>query len=166
MRRDQNSRAGIEPLQTRQKVRQPRRALGQIGFRHHQPVGDRGLFHRLLMRVERRLAIHRVDQRHHAVEPIAQHQIRMIHDRVQTGRGIGKAGRLQHDAAEWRDAVIVAFAQQVFQRGDEIAANRAADAAGTHHDHVAVDVLDEQMIESDVAKFVDEHESVGELRRR
>ena len=117
------------------------------------------------MRVERRLAIDRVDQRHHSVEPIAQHEIRMIHDRVQHRSRVGKAGRLKHDAAEWRDSAVVAFPQQVFERGDEIAANRAADAARTHHDHVAVDVLDEQMIQSDIAKFVDEHERVGEFGR-
>ncbi len=55
--------------------------------------------------------------------------------------------------------------QQILQRGDEIAANGAADAARTHHDHVAVDFLDEQMIEPDIAKFIDQHERVGEFGR-
>ena len=57
------------------------------------------------------------------------------------------------------------FLQQILQRGDEIAANGAADATRTHHDHVAVDFLDEQMIESDIAKFIDQHERVGEFGR-
>ena len=117
------------------------------------------------MRVERRLAIGRVDQGHDSIEPVAQHQIGMIHDRVQHRRGVGEASGLQHDAAERRDAAVVALLQQILQRGDKIAANGAADATRTHHDHVAVDFLDEQVIESDIAKFVDQHERVGEFRR-
>ena len=117
------------------------------------------------MRVERRFAIHRVDERYDAVEPIAHHQIGVGHDRVQDRRWIGEAGRLQHDPLERLDPAVVEALQQVFERVHQIAADRAAHAARTHQHHVAVDLLDEKMVEADLAEFIDEDERIGERRR-
>ena len=81
------------------------------------------------MRVQRRLAIDRINQRDHALKPVAQHEIGVEHDRVQDGRWIGEAGGLDQHAHERRDAPVVAALQQVFERRDEVAANRTAQAA-------------------------------------
>ena len=105
--------------------------------------------------------VHGVDDGHDAVEPEAQREIGMADDRLQNGHGIGETRRLDHDTRERRDAAVVEPPQQILQRAHEIASDRAAQAAGGHQQHVAVDLLDEQMIEPDRAEFVDENDSVG-----
>ncbi len=77
------------------------------------------------MRVEGGEAVHGIDQRDHAVEPVAQDEIRMHHDGVQHRRRVGEPGGLDHDATE-RDAAIVEIAQELLERGHELAANRTA----------------------------------------
>ena len=114
------------------------------------------------MRVERRGAVDRVDDGDDAVEPVAQHQIGVIHDRVQHRRGIGEARRLDDDAAERRHPRIVAPLQEILERRDEIAPDRAAQAPRGEQDHIRVDLLDEQMIEADLAELVDQHHRVAQ----
>jgi len=83
------------------------------------------------------------------------------HYRVQHRGGIGEAGGLDHHAAK-RHPSVVAVAQQLFERRDQIAAHRAAQAAARQHDHAVADILHQQVIETDLAELVDEHGGVGE----
>ena len=48
--------------------------------------------------------------------------------------------------------------------GDEVAPDRAAEAAGREQDHAVLDRLDEQVVEADLAELVDDHDRVGERR--
>ena len=75
---------GAAGLSARRRVDDSLALLGgrQIGFRQHDAVGHRRLLDRFGMRVEGRFAVDRIDHRHHAVEPVAQHQIRMRHGGV------------------------------------------------------------------------------------
>ena len=107
------------------------------------------------MRVERGLAVDAIDHRHHAVEPVALHQIGMRHGGVQHRRRIGEAGGFQQHAAE-RAAPVVEIAQQRLQRVDQIAAHGAAQAARLQQHHVVADIFHQQVIERDVAEFVDD----------
>ena len=59
----------------------------------------------------------------------------------------------------------VAPVEEIVQRIDEIAAQRAAQAAGIERDDFARDPLVQQMIEADLAPFVDDDEAVGQRRR-
>ena len=127
----------------------------QIGLGQHDAVGHRRLLDRFGMRVERRLAVDAIDHRHHAVEPVALHQIRMRHGGVQHRRRIGEAGGFQQHAAEGA-APIVEIAQQRLQRVDQIAAHGAAQAARLQQHHVVADIFHQQVIERDVAEFVDD----------
>ena len=136
----------------------------KIGFGEHKPVGHGRLFQRLRMIVEACAAVQRIDERHHPIDQEAQHEIGVIHDRVQHRCGIGKAGRFDYHAVE-SQAAIIAAAQHLLERRHEIAADRAAEAARGHHDHIVGDALDEQMVEADLAEFVDEHHTIGEFRR-
>jgi len=61
-------------------------------------------------------------------------------------------------------ASIVEVAQQVFQGADEVAAQRAAQAAALQHHHIVVDRFDEQMVKPDLAELVDDDDGVGERR--
>ena len=108
-------------------------------------------------------AVHRIDHGDHAVEPVAHDQIGMRHRGLQHRRGIGEAGGLQHHAAE-HHAAVVEIAQQLLQRVDEIAAQRAAQAAALQQHHAVVDRLDQQVVEPDLAELVDDHRGLGERR--
>ncbi len=105
--------------------------------------------------VERRGTVDRIHQRHHAVEPEAHQQIRMRHRRLQQRCRVGEAGGLNDHALEG-GAAVIEIAQKLFQRGDEIAPQVAAEAATRQHHHVAVDFLDQQMVECDIAELVDD----------
>ena len=140
----------------------PSSGIEQIGLGQHDAIGDRGLLHRLGVIVERVGPVHRIDQRHHAVEPKAHHQIRMLHQGLQQRRGIGEPGGL-HDHALERGAAVVEIAQQLFERGDEIAAQIAAQASARQHHHVAVDLFDQQMVERDLAELVDQDRGVAQI---
>ena len=72
--------------------------------------------HGLLVRVEGRGAVDRVDHRDDAFERVAHRQVRVVEHRVQDRRRVGEAGGLDDDAAERRDAAVVAPAQEVFER--------------------------------------------------
>ena len=85
----------------------------------------------------------------------------MHHDGVQDRRRVGEAGGLDHDPAEG-DAAIVEIAQELLERGHELAADRAAQAAARQQDHVVGDLLDQQMVEPDVAELVDQNGGAGE----
>ena len=106
--------------------------------------------------------MHRVDQRHHAVEPEAEAEIGVARQQGQDRRRIGEPGRFDDDAADLGDAAIVEAAQQVLESDDQVAAHRAADAAGGQRDDVVLGPLDEKMVEADLAELVDDHRGLGE----
>ena len=88
---------------------------------------------------------------------------------MQDRRRIGEAGGLDDHALERQDAVVVALAQQVLERRDQIAAHGAAQAAGGEQHHALVDFFHQQMIEADLAELVDDHHvscSAGSFRSR
>ena len=120
----EHRRGGIERLQPRQDAA-ALRISREIGLAQHDAVGDRGLLHGFFVRVQRRLAVDRIDHGDDAVQPVTQQQIGMRHHRVQHRRRIGEAGGLEQHALE-ADAAIVEIAQQPLERVDEIAAHGAA----------------------------------------
>ena len=117
------------------------------------------------MRIERGGAINGVNHRDDAIKTETHQQIGVIHNCVQDRRRIGEACRLKDHASKRFDAAVVELAQQIFERVDQIAADRAADAARTHQHHVAVKLLNEEMIEADIAKLIDQNQRVGQFGR-
>jgi hypothetical protein len=81
----------------------------------------------------------------------------MAHDGLKNGRGIRETRRFNDDSVKISNSAVIAAAKQIFERVNEIAPNRAAKTAGRHQDHFVVDLFDQEMIESDFAEFVDEH---------
>jgi len=68
-----------------------------------------------------------------------------------TGAGSAEPGRLDDDAAKTHAAVVEA-AQELLQRVHQVAAHRAAQAPGREQHHAVLDVLDEEMIDADLAE--------------
>ena len=88
----------------------------------------------------------------------------MRHDRLQHRRRIGEAGGLDDDAAQPGDAAGLQAVDQIGERIDEIAAHRAAQAAVGELDDAVGRLLDQQMVDRDVAELVDDDGRVGERR--
>ena len=58
----------------------------------------------------------------------------------------------------------VAPVEQIGEPVDQIAAQRAAQAAGIERNDFAFHRLEQQMVEADLAPFVDDHQRIGERR--
>lgn len=106
----EETRAGIEVAQPGAE-RCGRSGLSQIAFAQQQPVGDCGLLHGFDMLVELARAVHGVNRRHDAVEPVVVADHRRIEQELQDRRRIGEAGRLQQHAIERGDLVLGAAAR-------------------------------------------------------
>ena len=143
-RRIERAQPGLQALARRAALRR----VDEVGLAQDDAVGDGGLFDSFQVRVERGLAVDRVDHRDDAVEAVAHRQIRMRHRGLQHRRRIGQAGRLQDHPAERRPAVVE-IAQQLLQRVDQVAAQRAAQAAALQQYDAVADLAHQQVIEAD-----------------
>jgi len=65
--------------------------------------------------------------------------------------GIGEAGRLHDDRVE-----ISAFGEKAVHRANQVATNRAADAAIVHFEQFFIRVQDQLVVDADLAEFVDD----------
>jgi hypothetical protein len=83
---------------------------------------------------ERAEAVDGVDGCHPAGELKARRQAGIAHQGVQDGRGIGEPARLDDDALERRHPPLVPPPQDILERQHQIAAHRAAQAAGLQLD--------------------------------
>ena len=166
------STIGADGLRSRNAASSSARRDGALGLRQKvalgddQPVGERDLAHAFSARAQGRHPVHRVDQRRHAGEREPRRQLRVGEKRVQDGRGLGEPGRLEHDAGKGRQRARFPAREDVAQGLDEIAAQGAADAAAVDQDRVARQPLVKQMVEPDLAPFVDDHQRVGEFAAR
>ena len=112
-------RVGEQDLDARvQRAQTPAQRIGlgrrrDIGLGQDEAVGGDDLPARLLMLVERRHAVDRIDERDDAVQPEAHGEIGVVDQHVEDRCGVGEPGRLDDDTAEGSDAAIVAAAQQV-----------------------------------------------------
>ena len=157
-------RAGIELVQAALELGE-RACVGDVALGEQQAVGDGGLLHRLLVVVERAGAVHAVDRGHHAVEAVARGEQRIGHQRVQDGRGVGQARGLDHHALEVAHFALGALEEQLAHGAHQVAAHRAAQAARVQGHHaLVVGLLDQEVVEPDLAELVDDHRGVGELR--
>ena len=76
------------------------------------------------------------------------------------GSRIGETGRLQQNPAKRRDFALVAAHQKPSERRLQVAAQRAADTAVRH---LALDRLDQQVVDADLAPFVNDYRAVGHV---
>ena len=156
--------AGIDATEPLPERVEPFGVVDQVGLGQHDTVGDRDLLDRLDMRVERGGAIDGVDNGDDAVEPEGVQQRRVAHDRLQHRHRIGKAGGLDHHPRQALDTAGLETVDEVGERVDELAAHRAAQAAVGKLDDAVRRLLDQQMVDGDVAELIDDDRRVGELR--
>ena len=133
-----------------------RLGVDESALRQNEPVGERRLPARLAMRGERRSAADGIDERRYTGDARAVRDPRIDDERVQDRPGIGEPGRLQDDARERRHLAGVASAKDIMQAVNQIASKAAAQTTGGHKHDVVSDLFIEQMIEADLAEFVDD----------
>ena len=127
-----------------------------VGFGQDDAVGNGDLAHGFLVAVECFHAIERIDGRYHARQAQRGGEGRMAEDGLQHRHRIGQAGGLDHDALERGNLPRLHAVDQVGQRVDQFAAHRAAQAAIGKLDQPVHRLLDKQMVDADLAEFVDD----------
>ena len=152
--RDQRG-AWIERLQSGFE-RPPPHRLGEIGLGQQQAIGHRRLLDRLGLPVERGGTADQVHGRYHTIEYVAGGNDRLGHQCVQDRCRIGKASGLNHDAGEPRDFVLSPVHEEARQGVDDVVTHRAAQAAAVEQHDVLARPLDQEMVQTDLAKFVDD----------
>ena len=127
-----------------------------------QPIRHGRLLHGLNLAVQRGGTEHGIHHRHHAIQAEGTQRHRVAHQRLQNGRGISKAGGFNQHAAY----VMPGFGlqRQITQGALQIAANGAAKAAGIEQHGILIQLFDQQMIQTDFAKFIDQHCTAGHVR--
>ena len=131
--------------------------LGDVALGHDEAVGDGGLLRRLGLAGELVGAVHCVHGRDDAVEPVVRLHHPVGEQREEDRGRLGKAGRLDRDAAEARDLAGVHPVDQVAQLVGEVAAQRAAEAAGIEQHGALVHAGQQVMVDADLAQLVDDH---------
>ena len=86
---------------------------------------------------------------------------RIVQEELNDRSRIGEAGGLHQNSRKGRNLSAVAPNKQVIYRLLQIAAQRAAYAAARQHRYLSVDCLDQQMIKSNLAEFVDDDGTVS-----
>jgi hypothetical protein len=153
-----------DPVERAQPRLEPGERVGlQVGLRHQQPVGERDLLAGLGMPVELARGVHRVDRGHHAGERAEVRHQRVVQQHLHHRRRVGEPGGLDDDAPERRDVAGVAAREQLSDRALEVRTQRAAHASALQHHHLALDGVDQQVVQPDRAELVDDHRGVAEL---
>ena len=150
-------RAGVERAEA---LLQWGNIADQIALGDQQPVGQRHLLHRFILMVELMDGVGGIDRRHYGIEPQEMRDQWVVQQQLHDRRRICQAGGLDQNPAKWRHLATIAPYQQCAQRLLQIAANCAANTAAREHRHLAIDALDQQMIETDFAVFVDDDGAV------
>ena len=159
VRHDMARRAGIEreqqPVQLRNRI-----GSGEVGLGHQQTVGEGRLLDCFRVLADLLRAVNGIDGGDHGVEPQIMADQRIIQQELYDRRRIGEPGGLHQHARKGRHLAAVALDQEVAQRLFQIAPQGAADAAARQNRDLAVDRLDQQMVEPDLAEFVDDDGAV------
>jgi thioredoxin reductase len=161
-----------------------RRHLGEAGLAlrrpdevelgDEDPVRERHLLRALRMPLQPPPALHRVEQGDDAGEPIVsgdgvvaqpEGRHRAGDELVDDGRHVGEPRRLDDDAGKRQAAGLARRLVQLGDAGADVAAGRAAEAAGARHRDLRRSRGDEVVVDRDVTELVDDEAAVRERGR-
>ena len=109
-------------------------------------------------------AMHGIDRRDYAVQPVARADQWIGHQGMDDRGGVGEPGRFDQCALELRHLAAHPAQEQVAQGRDQVAAYAAAQTSGIEQDDVFIDLAHQQMIDSDIAELVDENRGLAHAR--
>ena len=118
----------------------------------------------LFMRFQGFQPMHRINQRHDAIQPEARGQRRMRRQRLQHRHRIGKAGGLDHHALQRIRAPVRQALIKPEKRVHQRPAHGAAQTSIGEFDDTVGRFFHQQVIDADCAEFIDDHGSIGKSR--
>ena len=151
-------------MKTCLQCHQPGLRFRQIGFGQHDTVSHSRLLDRFRVIIERRHTVDGIHRRQHAIKPESLHQHRMPHNRMQHRCRIGKASGLDDDPLQRLDTPGLETVDQVGQRIHQFTAHCAAQAAISKLDHTFACLLDKQVIDTNLTKFINDHRRIAKRR--
>ena len=129
----------------------------EIGFRQEDAVGEPHLFLGLVVRVELRHRVLRINHRDHGIQQVVVADVVVDEKRLRHWRWIGEAGGLDDHPVEVKCAGR-ALGEQFSEDADEIATHGAADATVIHLDDLLAGVLHQQfVVDASFAELVLDH---------
>ena len=105
-----------------------------------------------------------VDQGHHPRQMQGAVEHRVGAERVEDRRRVGEPGGFDDDAAEPPDFAGFTPVEEAAQGAREILTHGAAEAPAGQFENIALDKIDEVMVDRDLADLVDDDGGVGERR--
>jgi hypothetical protein len=120
-------------------------SVDQVGLADEDLVGKADLPARFLTVVQLLVGVLGVDQGQDGVEQEALGHLVIHEEGLRHGAGVGQAGGLDHHAVEAQFA-LAALGGQLGQRGAQVLADRAADAAVAHLDDLLLGVGHEDVV--------------------
>jgi hypothetical protein len=121
-------RARIEVLQHRDQFLR-RLGIGEVGFRHHDAIGQDRLLARLRRLFEVLQSRHRIDHGDHHLDGEFAAQCAVGGERLQNRADVSEPAGLDQHAAEMRNLPPIAVRDKLTQRDLQIGAGVAAQAA-------------------------------------
>jgi len=147
----------VEPTETRFQCGN---VADQIGLGDQQPIRKRHLLHRFILMVELMNCIGGIHRRHDGIEPQEMRDQWIVQQELHDRGRICQTRGLDENTAKWRHLATIASHQECAQRLLEVAADCAANTTAREYRHLAIDALDEEMVETDFAIFVDDDGAV------
>ena len=110
------------------------------------------------------IGVRHVDRGDDTIAAIALGDEEILHQRVDHRCRIGKPGSLDQHTREGRNLPPQPLHEQVAQAAREVATDTAAEAARIEQDDVVVDLVDQVVVDADLAEFIDQHGSIRHRR--
>jgi len=101
-----------------------------------------------------------IHRRHDRIEPQEMRDQRIVQQQLHDRGRIRQTRGLDENTAKWRYLATVASHQERAQRLLEVAADCAANTTAREYGYLAIDALDEEMVETHFAIFVDDDGAV------
>ena len=98
-----------------------------------------------------------VDGSDHAVATIAVGNEGLFHQGMNHRCRVGQAGSFEQHPIDGRNLLAEGLHEQPLERRHQIALHAAAHATAIEHDQGFIDLLDQMVVDADVAQLVDQH---------
>jgi hypothetical protein len=151
---------------TRQPASDLSNLLGrrQITLGQQQPIGHGDLPDGLAVASQLTIGVRDVDRRDHGVNAKAVGNEEILEQGIKDWRRIGETAGLDEHARKSGDFTPQATHEQIAQAARQFAADAAAQATRSENDDVLVNLVDQIVVDGDLAELVDQHCGVGQRR--
>ena len=133
------------------------RAFDQVTLGQQQTIRHHHLAERLPVPVELCIDMGRRHGGHHTIHPEAVVDEGRFHQGVNHRRRIGNASGLDHDPVQRGNLMARRTPEQLLQRPNQVALHAAAHTPRVEQHDGIIHLLDQVVVDPDVAQFIDQH---------